>query len=53
MINQRAGADQIRALALKKGCSTLRQDGWQKVRRGITTVSEIIRVTLAKQNDRI
>jgi general secretion pathway protein E len=48
MINKRAGTDQIRALALKKGCSTLRRDGWQKVRRGITTVSEIIRVTLAE-----
>jgi general secretion pathway protein E len=48
LINRRASADQIRALALKKGCSTLRQDGWQKVRRGMTTVSEIIRVTLAE-----
>ena len=48
MINKSASADQIRAVALKKGCSTLRQDGWQKVRRGITTVSEVIRVTLAE-----
>ena len=48
MINRRTSADQIRALALKKGCSTLRQDGWQKVRQGITTVSEVIRVTLAE-----
>ena len=48
MINDRASTDRIRALSLKKGCSTLRQDGWQKVRKGITTVSEIIRVTLAE-----
>jgi general secretion pathway protein E len=48
MINQRAGTDQIRALSLKKGYSTLRRDGWQKVREGITTVSEVIRVTLAE-----
>jgi len=48
MINKRAGMDQMRALALKKGCSTLRRDGWQKVRQGVTTVSEIIRVTLAE-----
>ena len=48
MINRRASADQIRALATKKGCSTLRRDGWQKERQGITTVSEIIRVTLAE-----
>jgi general secretion pathway protein E len=47
LINKRASTDQIRALALQKGYSTLRRDGWQKVRRGITTLSEIIRVTLA------
>ncbi len=48
MINTRASTDQIRALALKKGYTTLRRDGWRKVRQGITTVSEIIRVTLAE-----
>jgi general secretion pathway protein E len=48
LINQRAGTDQIRALALAKGFATLRRDGWQKVRQGITTVSEVIRVTLAE-----
>jgi general secretion pathway protein E len=48
MINTRASTDQIRTLALRKGCSTLRRDGWQKVRQGLTTVSEIIRVTLAE-----
>jgi general secretion pathway protein E len=48
VINKRASAEQIRGLALKKGYSTLRRDGWQKVRQGITTVSEIIRVTLAE-----
>jgi len=47
MINERASTDHIRALALRKGFSTLRRDGWQKVRQGITTVSEVIRVTLA------
>jgi type II secretory ATPase GspE/PulE/Tfp pilus assembly ATPase PilB-like protein len=49
MINDRASTDQIRRLSLKKGHSTLRRDGWQKVRQGMTTVSEIIRVTLAEQ----
>ena len=48
MINKRASTDEIRALALKKGCSTLRRDGWQKVRQGLTTLAEIIRVTLAE-----
>jgi len=49
MIVDRASTDQIRRLSLKKGHSTLRRDGWQKVRQGMTTVSEIIRVTLAEQ----
>ncbi len=47
-INHRDSTDQIRALSFKKGYSTLRQDGWRKVRQGMTTVSEIIRVTLAE-----
>jgi general secretion pathway protein E len=48
LINNRASTNQIRALSLKKGCSSMRRDGWQKVRKGITTASEIIRVTLAE-----
>ncbi len=48
LINRRASTDQIRAVAVKKGSSTLRGDGWQKVRQGMTTVSEIIRVTMAE-----
>lgn len=48
MINAEVSTDKIRALALKKGFTTLRRDGWHKVRKGITTVSEIIRVTLAE-----
>jgi len=48
MINDRASTDQIRARALAKGHSTLRHDGWQKVCRGVTTVAEVIRVTLAQ-----
>jgi general secretion pathway protein E len=47
MVIDRVSTDQIRALSLKKGYSTLRRDGWQKVRQGTTTVAEIIRVTLA------
>jgi general secretion pathway protein E len=48
MINDRASTDQIRARALARGFSTLRRDGWEKVRQGVTTVSEVIRVTLAE-----
>ena len=55
--------DHIRELILKKstaqticdqarqtGMTTLRQDGWDKVTKGITTVEEILRVTLNDRN---
>jgi general secretion pathway protein E len=45
-INAHAGTEQIRKTAIAGGMVTLRQDGWQKVREGITTVSEVLRVTL-------
>jgi len=48
MINERASTDQVRARALQKGYSTLRRDGWEKVRKGVTTLSEVTRVTLAE-----
>ena len=38
-------ADLIREVAVKKGMKTLRMDGAEKVKRGITTVSEVLRVT--------
>ncbi len=38
--------EQIKRTAQEKGVTTLRQDGWQKVKDGITTVSEVLRVTL-------
>jgi general secretion pathway protein E len=34
----------IRELAREQGMTTLRQDGWQKVQAGITTVEEVLRV---------
>ena len=55
--------DNIRELVLKKstaqaicdkarltGMRTLREDGWDKVIEGITTVEEILRVTLSDRN---
>jgi len=35
---------QLRALAKQAGMMTLRMDGWRKVRAGITTVEEVLRV---------
>jgi general secretion pathway protein E len=35
----------IKEMARKNGMRTLREDGWLKVKRGITTISEVLRVT--------
>jgi general secretion pathway protein E len=40
--------EKIKNVAAKKGIQTLRDNGWQKVRQGITTISEVLRVTLEK-----
>ena len=45
MIMDRASASQIRKEAVSKGMKTLRQDGWEKVKRGLTTTREVLRVT--------
>jgi type II secretion system protein E len=47
LIVQRTNANAIRIEALKAGMITLRQDGWQKVLAGITTIEEVARVTAA------
>lgn len=47
-ITARSSTERIKDVALAKGMLTLRQDGWNKVKRGITTVSEVLRVTLEK-----
>jgi len=35
----------IKETARKNGMRTLREDGWLKVKKGVTTISEVIRVT--------
>ena len=44
-IVRRENATQIRNLSLAKGMKTLRQDGWEKAFKGVTSVKEIMRVT--------
>ena len=44
-IVRRENATQIRNLSLAKGMKTLREDGWAKVFKGVTSVKEILRVT--------
>jgi type IV pilus assembly protein PilB len=42
---ERAAADQIAAVAMREGMRRMREDGLEKVKSGITTMSEIARVT--------
>jgi type II secretory ATPase GspE/PulE/Tfp pilus assembly ATPase PilB-like protein len=35
----------LRAIAVRGGMVSLRLDGWEKARRGLTTVEEVMRVT--------
>ncbi len=45
LILHREGANKIKAACVRKGMRTLREDGWDRVRAGITTVDEVIRIT--------
>jgi general secretion pathway protein E len=39
----------IKEAARKNGLRTLREDGWLKVKQGITTISEVLRVTQVEE----
>jgi len=41
----RASSSEIKAHAMQRGLITLRQDGWNKVAQGLTSVDEVARVT--------
>lgn len=45
-INASASTEIIKKTAMEKGLRTLRQDGWEKVKNGVTTIAEVLRVTL-------
>ncbi len=45
LVLHRSSADQIKKKALELGMHTLRMDGWEKVKKGLTTIDEVIRVT--------
>ncbi|MDZ4044997.1 MAG: type II secretion system protein GspE, partial [Rhodoglobus sp.] len=40
----RASSAEIARMAIQQGMTTLRQDGWAKVRMGLTSIEEILRV---------
>ena len=45
LIVQRASSVAIKQEALKHGMRTLRDDGWDKVLKGVTTIEEVVRVS--------
>ena len=50
LILQRAAASTIAQKAIEGGMRTLRIDGWNKVRNGITTIEEVLRVTQIEEH---
>ena len=47
LVVQRASSGRIEKVALKNGLKLLREDGWDKVRAGMTTCEEVLRVAKA------
>jgi type IV pilus assembly protein PilB len=47
LVLDRASAGEIKKLAIEEGMLTLRRDGLEKLKRGITTVEEILKETAA------
>ncbi len=45
LIIEKAGSNILKREARRSGMRTLREDGWQKVKAGLTTIEEVMRVT--------
>jgi general secretion pathway protein E/type IV pilus assembly protein PilB len=45
MVSAHAGTSELRKAALERGMRTLRQDGWEKVHDGLTSIEEVHRIT--------
>ena len=52
LVMNRAPASNIAMVARNRGMRTLREDGWRKVKAGITTVEEVLRVTQTEEHIR-
>ncbi len=50
LIMNRAPATTIAARAMEAGMRTLRTDGWNKVKAGVTTIEEVLRVTQMEEH---
>ncbi|MBL7170982.1 MAG: hypothetical protein ISS46_03210, partial [Candidatus Omnitrophica bacterium] len=45
MVLKKEPANNIKKQAIAKGMKTLRQDGWEKIQKCITTIEEVARET--------
>lgn len=45
MISAQASSAEMRQVAIREGMTTLREDAWKKVKEGVTTYEEALRVT--------
>ncbi|MFM7103162.1 MAG: GspE/PulE family protein [Verrucomicrobiota bacterium] len=52
LVMNRAPATLIAQAAKNQGMQTLREDGWRKVRQGVTTIEEVLRVTQTEEHVR-
>jgi len=50
LILSRAAASTIAQRAMEQGMRTLRTDGWNKVKAGLTTIEEVLRVTQTEEH---
>ena len=46
LVVTRATGSEIRQVALEQGMVSLREDGWSKVAQGLTTIEEVLRVSI-------
>lgn len=49
LIGERVSTGVVKAAAIAEGMKTLRQDGWRKVRAGVTSLGEVLRVSHADE----
>jgi type II secretory ATPase GspE/PulE/Tfp pilus assembly ATPase PilB-like protein len=49
MVVERVPANVLKKVAMKDGLLPLRHDGWMKVKQGLTTIEEVLRVTMEEE----
>ena len=50
LILNRSAASTLAQKAMEQGMRTLRMDGWRKVKNGVTTIEEVLRVTQTEEH---